>query len=398
MQASPSTSAAPTPANRLVSLDAYRGAIMLFMASSGFGFAEMARKFPESGFWKFLGFHTSHVAWVGGSAWDMIQPAFMFMVGVAMPFSLLRRATDGQPYAKQLSHACWRALVLIALGVFLASRGRAQTNFLFTNVLAQIGLGYVFLFVLAGRKRWEQITAGILLLAGTWFAFVLYPAPGPAPDLKMAGLKSADAEGLMSGFFAHWSMGLNSAAAFDRWFLNLFPTEKEWVFHSGGYQTLNFVPALVTMLLGLLAGQVLRGEQSQREKIAWLFKWGAGCVALGLLAGFTVCPIVKRIWTPSWTLYSGGIVLWLLALFYWAVEVQGWRRWTFPLVVVGMNSIAIYLLHELLQRWIGDTLKVHLGKEIFSGDYGPVLQRVSVLLVLWLVCWWMYRRKIFLRI
>ena len=107
---------------------------------------------------------------------------------------------------------------------------------------------------------------------------------------------------------------------------------------------------------------------------------------------------VKRIWTPSWALYRGGIVIGLLLVFYWIVEIKGCRRWTFPLVVVGMKSIAIYLLFELMAPWIGAMLKVHLGPAIFSGTYGPIAQRCAVLIVLWLVCWWMHRRRIFLKI
>ena len=99
MTTNPAPAAPVSP--RLTSLDAYRGLIMLFMASAGFGFPQVAAQFPESGFWKFLAFHTSHAPWVGGGAWDMIQPAFMFMVGVAMPYSLARRVKDGEPWGRQ---------------------------------------------------------------------------------------------------------------------------------------------------------------------------------------------------------------------------------------------------------------------------------------------------------
>ncbi|MBI5774354.1 MAG: DUF5009 domain-containing protein [Verrucomicrobia bacterium] len=402
----PSTAAEPSPKPaRLVSLDAYRGLIMIFMASSGFGLHQVAQldQFKASALWKFLAFHTEHAAWVGGGAWDMIQPAFMFMVGVAMPFSLARRGTEGQAYGRQFLHALWRSLVLVALAVFLATRGNAkQPNFVFTNVLGQIGLGYTFLFLLA-RRGWKVHLGALLALAvGYWAFFALHPLPPGdmgLKELKAIGIKAAEAKDvLLTGFSAHWSKNLNAATAFDQWFLNLFPTAEKFVTNAGGYQTLNFVPSLITMILGLMAGEILRRPRGDKEKLKWLGLAGAACLVLGLVAGATVCPIVKRIWTPSWALYSGGIVIWMLAAFYWVVDVRGWKAWAMPLVVVGMNSIAIYLMHQLLAGWTAGQLRIYLGAGIFGGDYGIIWQRSLVLLAMWCACWWMYRRKIFLRI
>src|SRR6185436_16524980 len=124
---------------RLVSLDAMRGTIMLFMASAGFGIPQVASHFPDSSVWSFLSFHTSHATWVGGGAWDMIQPAFMFMVGVAMPWSYARRIAEGHSLARNVGHALWRSFVLVALGVFLASNWSKTTDWIFPNDLAQIG-------------------------------------------------------------------------------------------------------------------------------------------------------------------------------------------------------------------------------------------------------------------
>lgn len=391
--------AAPAPPQRLVSLDAYRGLIMLFMASAGFGFPQVAAEVPESGFWKFLAFHTSHAPWVGAGAWDMIQPAFMFMVGVALPFSLARRLQDGHSWNRQFLHALWRSLVLVALAVFLASKSAKQTTFIFTNVLGQIGLGYTFLFLLAGRGWKIQLgaLAGIAVIA--WVAFASHPLPPPEFDYSKVGVKPEEtADCVLPGFFAHWNKNANFASHFDLWFLNLFPAVKPFAFNAGGYTTLNFFPSLITMILGLLVGERLRAGDDLRAKLVWMAKLAAACLAAGLLAGWTVCPIVKRLWTPSWALYSGGIVIGMLAAIFWMVELRGWRKWAVPLVIVGMNSTAIYLMDQLLPGWIVQTLKTHLGQDIFTGMWGMTLQRCAVLLVLWLICWWMYRRKIFLRI
>ncbi|MBI3882156.1 MAG: DUF5009 domain-containing protein [Verrucomicrobia bacterium] len=392
-------SAPPAKPARLGSLDAYRGLIMLFMASGGMGLAQVAKEFPDSAVWKFLSFHTSHAAWVGGGAWDMIQPSFMFMVGVALPFSVARRTADGQPFGTQFFHALWRSFVLVALAVFLATGAKKQPNFIFTNVLGQIGMGYTFLFLLA-RRGWKvQLGALAAIAVGYWAAFALHPVAGADLDLKKIGVSPEGVKDvILPGFFAHWSMNANFASGFDRWFLNLFPTEQPFEFNNGGYATLNFVPSLMTMILGLMAGGALRSERTPRDKALWLVKVGAACLVLGLVAGWTLCPIIKRIWTPAWALYSGGIALWLLAAFYWIIDIRGWRAWSWPLVVVGMNSIAIYLGYQLLPSWIRATAKTYLGAGLFQGTYGTVWQHGVVLLVLWLGCWWMYRRKIFLRI
>ncbi len=136
---------------------------------------------------------------------------------------------------------------------------------------------------------------------------------------------------------------------------------------------------------------------------------GAVCVAAGIAldpsilpfvesTAWTLCPIVKRIWTPSWALYSGGWAFWMLAAFYWIIDVRGYRRWAVPLVVVGMKSIAIYCMVSLCKGWIRKTLVIHLGPKVFAGTYGPILESLAILLVLWLACLWMYRRRVFLRI
>lgn len=392
--ASPAT---PLPA-RLASLDAFRGAIMFYMASYAFGITEVAQKFPGS-FWQSLAWWFDHVAWTGCSTWDLIQPSFMFMVGVAVPYSYASRTAQGHSFGKQWRHALVRALILILLAVFLSSRS-GRTNWEFTNVLGQIGLGYPFLLFLLNRRFAVQAGIAAVILAGYWLFFALHPLPAPGFDYASVGVtpKFMAAGAIPAGFFAHWGMNTNAAAAFDVWFLNLFPRETPFVFNKGGYATLNFVPSLATMIIGLLCGELLRSPRTSRKKIRALLIGGLVLVVAGAITGFTVCPIVKRIWTPSWALFSGGLVVWLLAAFYWVIDVAGYRKWSQFLIVVGMNSIAIYLMSQLLRPWVRDTLKIHLGPDLFRGDYGAIWQQSLTLLLFWLVCWWMYRRKIFLRI
>jgi predicted acyltransferase len=119
---------------------------------------------------------------------------------------------------------------------------------------------------------------------------------------------------------------------------------------------------------------------------------------LGTVIGFVGCPIVKRIWTPSWVLFSGGLVLVMLTSFYWAIEILGLKKPFFPLVVVGMNSIFIYVMHSLAAGWIKDQLSKHGMAALFATTWGPVIEKVSVLAVLWLLCLWLYRQRAFLRL
>ncbi|MGL4554082.1 MAG: acyltransferase family protein [Gemmataceae bacterium] len=392
-------------AGRLVSLDAYRGFIMLTMASGGLGLMAISRKIdPPSPLWDFLGYQFDHVEWEGCAFWDLIQPSFMFMVGVAMPFSLAARAAKGDSWGWQFAHAVWRAAVLILLAVFLSSpqsglKGpttQPLTNWVFTNVLAQIGLGYVFLFLLAGRGIAVQAVALVTVLAGYTALFAAWPVAGPEYDWAKVGVPSNFPR--YDGFFAHWNKNANAAHAFDLWFLNLFPRVEEFKFNSGGYQTLNFVPSLATMIFGLMAGEMLRSGRSKGQKFAILALAAAACLAVGYGMGLGVTPVVKRIWTPSWAVYSTGWTFAILAAFFAVIDVLGFKAWTWPLVVVGMNSIAMYVMSQLIGGWVRSRWGMLLGSGTFDHLYGPLVLSLLTLGTLWLICVWLYRRKVFLRI
>lgn len=396
------TSTTPAPAAaRLVSLDAFRGLTMLYMASEVMRLPRVAQAFPGNAFWQFIAWHTEHVAWAGGSAWDMIQPAFSFMVGVALPWSVANRRARGQTLRHLWLHAVWRSVVLVLLGVLLRSTGRSMTYFTFEDTLSQIGLGYLVLFLLAWQPVRIQIAAVTLVLLGYWGAFALYPAPPPDFNWQSAGVP-ADWPHHLQGFAAHWEKNTNFAAAFDRWFLNLFPREKPFLFNGGGYLTLSFIPTLGTMIFGLLTGELLRGPRSKRDKLRWMLGAGVAGIVVGWLLGFTgICPVVKRIWTPSWALYSGGWVVLALAAFYWIIDMRGWKRWSYGLCAVGMNSIAIYCMEHLWTGFLAQNIKINLGWNLLSGLTPPLSNFVPLFLawcLLWWICIWMDRRKLYLRI
>ncbi len=391
---------APAAPARLASLDAYRGFVMICLAANGFGIAATAANLPDSAFWQALGHQFEHIAWIGCAFWDLIQPSFMFMVGVALPFSLEKRRAAGDRFFHLWGHAIWRSVVLVLLGIMLSSNGQDMTNFTFVNVLTQIGLGYWLLFLMAYWPTWVQWTTGFVLLAGYWAWFATYPLPPADFDYTSVGLP-ADWP-LLTGLEAHWQKNANAAADFDVWFLNLFPRPEPFLFNKGGYQTLNFIPSLVTMLYGLMAGSFIRRTASHARVVAVLVFAGLlGITAGWLLDYFQLCPLVKRIWTPSWTVYSTGWTLLMLACFYAVIDGVGLKAWSFPLRVAGMNSIALYVLSQLLRPWTKATLIRHFGDRwlaIFGPEYVPMVEASAILLVFWLFVFWLYRQRVFLKI
>ena len=264
-----------------------------------------------------------------------------------------------------LGHTIWRSFLLIALGIFLRSMFSPMTNYTFEDTLTQIGMGYTFLFLLAflsPRKQW--IALGVILF-GYWLAWALYPAPGPGFDYAAVGVP-ADWHHNFSGFASHWNKNSNLGNAVDQWFLNLFPREAPFIDNDGGYLTLSFIPTLGTMILGLAAGRWFR-ESAPVIPIKRFVAMGAALIATALLLhALGVGPIVKRIWTPSWVLFSGGMCFLLLAAFSEIIDVKGYRKWAFPLVVVGMNSIAAYLIAHMRERFVLSSLAIHLGHRTFQ--------------------------------
>ncbi len=388
------------PPARNVSLDAFRGLVMILMMAEVLRLAEVARALPGNAFWGFLAYHQTHVPWAGCSLHDLIQPGFSFLVGAALPYSIASRMARGARFPAMFGHALWRSFVLIALGIFLRSTHSPQTNFTFEDTLTQIGLSYPFLFLLGfARPRTQWIAFGAIL-SGYWLAWALYPPPGAGFDFARVGVPPGWPHHY-TGLLAHWNKNSNLGAAFDQWFLNLFPRPEPFVANRGGYLTLSFVPTLGTMILGLAAGRWFR-ESAPRVPLAKFLAAALAGVASGLLlhaAG--ICPVVKRIWTPAWTLFSGGMCFAILAGLAWVLDVRGWRRWAFPLVVVGMNSIAAYLMAHLFEDFFRSSFRIHLGAGLFRVlglAYEPLLEGAAILACYWLLLYWMWRRKLFLKI
>ena len=393
---------------RITSIDAFRGFVMFLMLAQVLQLPKVAKNFPDSEVWKLVAHHTEHVDWRGGSLHDMIQPGFSFLVGAAVPFSIAARSAAGQGFLGMLLHAILRAALLVWLGIFLRSDGRQMTNFTFMDTLSQIGLGYVFLFLLGFRSAVWQWGAFILLVAGSLTIYVIHPLAPDDFDYAAVGVPT-DWPHHATGFAAHWNKNANAGLAFDQEFLNRFGRDKPFVFDGGGYVTLNFIPTLATMILGLIAGTWMKEGGPRGLLLIKLLLAGTLTFSIGFaLDRFGIIPNVKRIWTPSWTFYSGGICFFMLLISSLLFDNSPLRILAFPFVVIGANSIFIYCINALLAGWIVQTMNTHLELlkraykfdiyNAFGDQYESLVRGGLVLLVYWILLMWMYRRKIFVKI
>ena len=349
-------------------------------------------KLPVNGLWLYLAGQTDHVAWRGLAFWDLIQPSFMFIVGVAMPWAYANRKARGQGWWSQFGHAVARSLVLIALGVFLSSNGSKQTNWTFVNVLTQIGLGYTFVFLILGWKPPWQWAAAVAVLVGYWAYFAFWPLPGGSGTWPMTPAYATLSE--------HWAKNANAASAFDLWFLNLLPYPDGSGFkeNGGGYATLNFIPSIATAIFGVLVRPVppvgTNGAEEDGER------WRSRALrrsSPGRRWDYTICPSVRRIWSPSWVVVSTGWACVLMAAFSTWSSTSGpggrWRRsrwWSW-----GPTPIVMYVMAQLIRPWVKGTLRTHLttgsyvlsdwlglaapkvekSGTLFDGTYGPVYEQ-----------------------
>jgi heparan-alpha-glucosaminide N-acetyltransferase len=364
------------PSNRLASIDAYRGFTMLAMASAGLSLTPLL----ESHELGWLAHQLDHETWEGCTAWDLIQPSFMFLVGVAMPFSFSRRQKQGASWKQQFSHALSRCFLLALIGMFLDSYDQQIITVQFIRVLQQIALAYLLVFLVLHLSISMQLAVliGILFLHPA--LYVLYA--------QSQGMENA------------WPPGNNLGTKIDQslnvpWLLsyhvNFIPVS------TGHYATLNALSSSATILSGVLVGRLLRAQTSPLSKIILLAGLGMGCLYLGLeLTRFV--PMVKRLWTSSFAVYAGGWTLILMGGFYAIVDGLKFQKWAVPLVVVGMNSIAIYVFSGLAGSNIKRAIEPFLHLFDFPREIALFSLALAALGVKWLFCYWLYRHKIFMRV
>ncbi|MBZ0256450.1 DUF5009 domain-containing protein [bacterium] len=358
---------APKATQRLTSLDAFRGAIMISLISHGFGFHTA---FADHPYLAFLSWNTEHVEWAGCVYWDLIQPSFMFMVGVAMPFAFAKRQSLGDSNAKILYHAFWRSLNLFLVAALFSSIHAGKPTYTLVNVLPQIAFSYMMtMFILHKSYRFQGAVALLILLV-YGIAWALYPYNGPGGPWAMSYQN-------MGGDFDLWALGRHN---------------------SGYWMSLNAIPSTSTIIAGAMCGKLLASNQPHGKVIKTFAISAVALMISGLLLSLWV-PIIKRILSPSFALYSTGWAILFLMIFYWIIEVKGYKKWSFFLIVVGMNSIAAYVVFQLFRGWIDNSIMVFSRPAVEAlGIYGDVLQAFLVLGAQWYIFYFCYQKKVFFKV
>ncbi len=351
---------------RLTCLDAYRGAIMISLISHGFGFSA----FEGHPYLGFLATQTEHVRWSGAVYWDLIQPAFMFMVGVAMPFAYAKRISLGETHGKIFIHAFRRCFNLVLIAAIFSSIHQGSPTYTLVNVLPQIAFGYLLTFLVLHKSYQTQGIFSLSILVVYTIIWVLYPGNGE-------GGPWAEGDANMGGDFEYWIMGAHS---------------------SGHWVSLNAFPSTVNIVAGVMCGRLISSDRTPQE-IMKIFAISAIALIAAGLALSPVIPMVKRIMTASFTLYSTGWAILFLLLFYWVIEVLEYKRWSFFFVVIGMNSIAAYVVFQLFRGWINNAVLVFSRYAVENmGPYGEVLQALLVLGVIWYIFYFLYKKKVFFKV
>jgi len=359
---------------RIVSIDALRGFDMFWIMGGDFLFRSIFKLF-DNPVGRTLHDQIEHKSWDGFAAYDLIFPLFLFIVGLSMPFSITRRLERGDSRAGLYKHILIRASMLFAFGLIYGG----ILNFEFATmrwpgVLQRIALCYLFagLIVMNTKIRGQVIWAlGILIAYFVAMKFVPVPGFGAGVLTPEGNLASYIDRLIVPGRFCCFEFGDNEG---------LFST----------------IPAISTALLGVLSGHWLCSATDGLRKVKGLIVAGVSLLAVGILWGFAF-PINKLLWSSSFVLFAGGWSILLLALFYYVIDVRGISKWAFPFIVIGMNPITIYMAQRVINfRGISEFFV-----NGFAGIFGPgeaIVLAASLLMAKWIFLYFLYKRKIFLRV
>jgi len=361
---------------RLLSLDFFRGATMFLLVAEGTGLYESLQEIAGgNAFFSLLVGQFFHHPWHGLRFWDLIQPFFMFIVGVAMAFSLEKRWARGDSWMKTFVHILIRCLVLLLLGVMLHCAYSGRLVWELWNVLSQLSFTILLAFLLFRLPMGLQLAVTAVLLIATEAAYRLSP---------------------VEGFNHPFIQGQNFGSWMDMVLMGKI--------NPHGWVAINCVPTACHTIWGVLAGQILLSQRRNKTKLRLLALGGLACLVAGYgldLTGTT--PIIKRICTSSFILASGGWCLLVLTASFWIIDILKAKGWTFFFRVVGMNSILIYLVGQTVgPQWFNGFVGIFTGGVLgwlgLSPEVTAVLTSLAVLAQEWCLCLWLFRRKIFIRI
>lgn len=358
--------------NRLLSLDFYRGLTMfLLIAEFSHLFTYMVSEELEGSFVYILGQQFHHVKWEGMRFWDLIQPFFMFIVGVAMPLSFAKRMSKGDSYGQLRNHAMKRAFLMLFLGWALYCIDPGKIVFRFQNVLAQLGVAYVLAFLIIRKKPIIQIGFSILLVLISEGLYRFFP---------------------VEGFTNAFVNGEN----FGAWFNILISGEER----GGGWAMFNAIPTAAHTIWGVLAGQLLMSDTTNKKKLQILIVTGV----IGLIIGYGLSPftpIIKKISTSTFVFASGGWSLLALALCYWVIDILKYQKGVLVFTIVGMNPLFIYLFAHVGGADLIKKIALPFSNALFgwTGELNAhIILSLVVLYFLWYICYWLYKKRIFIRI
>lgn len=358
--------------NRLLSLDFFRGFTMFLLIAEGTRlFGHMVDP-SLKGTWIYsLGQQFHHHPWNGLRFWDLVQPFFMFIVGVAIPFSVAKRMQRGDSESQILRHTVQRSLVLLFLGVMLASIGRGQFTFLFQNVLAQLSVTYLIATLLMRRSALTQLIVSVSLIVLSDLLYRFFPVAGY--DFPFEADKN---------FGSYVDMLLSGELSRGHWV------------------SFNAIPTTAHTIWGVLAGQLLMSDRKWGQKLKLLLVAGL----IGVIAGYSLnpfIPIIKRICTSSFVLVSGGWAVLALAFSFWLIDVKGTGKWPRFFAIVGMNSLFIYLFAQIGGEGLLARISMPFTHLLFSWSGESIAQIANgfaAWMLLWYLCYWLYRRKVFIKI
>ena len=351
---------------RLESLDAFRGFTMILLVSGAFGI-QYLKNYQYLGFvlWQF-----SHHPWNGLYFWDLIQPFFMFIVGVAMPFSFAKRWERGDTWNKTFLHVIKRSVILFFLGVILHCAYSNRLVWELWNVLTQLAFTCFFAFLFMRKPIRTQIIISFAILLGNYLAYRFIPVPGVTDP---------------------WVKDSNLGAFVDSIILGKLNP-------GGGWVTINFIGSTAHTMWGVIAGLVIKSGRTDTRKVRLLVIAGIIGVVLGIILD-PITPVIKRICTSSFIILSGGWCLLALTFFYWIIDVKGYRKWAHFMVIAGMNPIFIYMFKELLGKWTDNFIGIFTMPFLeHLGVAGKIIHTNIILFVIWYFAYLLYKHKIFIKI